>query len=421
MSCNKTALGLLIIGLIALAIHFAFKESGYQPSGLKKEVGSKQLPQKAEPSFLIPATPDELPEPKLFCSNREKLANALDKNIQYLLSQKPDKKFLLGKQTITVSDLLKTNKRLKDILKYCNSVPPEEFKKTFWDSFYVLKLISSQETALDPSKNNHKPMLVTGYFQPELKASLVQTPEFKVPLYGIPKNLISVQLKRFDSTLPSRTLFGMVSGNKLVPYLTRCQIDYGQGLKDGPVLAYVQSQVDALTLHIQGSGLLALQNGERRYIHYAASNGRPYRSVANWLIRKGYMKASQANWPKIKKWAIEHPNLFQQALCKNPRYIFFKWENDGPYGSMGVTLTPMVSVALDPKVYPLGLTGVLNTTIFLSGKKSNYTAIVVNQDMGNAIRSPYRLDLYCGHGKAGELIAGRLKTPSKFFVLIARD
>ncbi len=419
MSSAKAVLGLLIVCLVAAAFYNVLYEVERPVPGKRPE--PVKIPPKAERPFLVKASGEEFPDPYLFCKNREDVIGALEKNNTFLKKQDPQKGFLVGELKVSATDLLKTNTKLQGILNKCSALEPDAFRHFFMDSFEVLKLAGRQEIGDDRLGNSRRPMVVTGYFHPEMEASRVKNSLFKVPLYGIPRDLVAVSLRLFGQSLPARTIFGKVSGNKLLPYPTRCEIDYGPGLEAPPVLAYVKTEVDALTLHIQGSALLRLQNGEKRYIHYAASNGRPYRSVAKWLIKKGYLRPGQADWPGIKRWAKQHPDLFQRALCENPRYIFFKWEKEGPYGSMGVTLTPLVSVALDPRIYPLGLTGVLDTTIFTPRGKERFISLVANQDMGNAIRGPYRLDLYCGNGKAGERIAGRLKTPSRFFVVIARD
>ncbi len=421
MSSAKVVLGLVIICLATIVFYGALHEVARRPAPPKKELKPKKIPVKVPKPFLVPSAWDDFPDPYQFCASSRTIAEALEKNISYLKRLDQTNSFFLGGQEIRISDLLATSKRLQKILLKCSIATPDEFRQLFRANFKIFHLIPKQQAEDETRLQNKRPMLVTGYFHPELEASFTRNSEFKVPLYGIPKDLIAVSLKRFDPALPARTIIGRPDGNKLVPYPTRCEIDYGPGLENPPVLAYLKSEVDALTLHIQGSALLSFKNGEKRYIHYAASNGRPYKSVARWLIKRGYLRPGQANWPGIKKWASNHPDLFQRALCENPRYIFFKWEDDGPYGSMGVTLTPLVSVALDPKVYPLGMVGILDTTLFTSKGKTPYNTVVVNQDMGNAIRGPYRLDLYCGHGKAGGRIAGRLKTPSRFFVLFNRD
>ncbi len=421
MSSARVVLALVIVCLAAVAFFGALYEAAKRPVPPKKELKPEKIPAKIPEALFVPATWDEFPDPYGFCAHSPRIVEALEKNISYLEKLDQSRRFLLGTLEIRVSDLLTTGNRLRRILLKCSTLKPQEFRLIFKENFEIFSLKPRQPDGDEIAAKGKKPMLVTGYFHPELEASFVRNSEFKVPLYGTPKDLITVSLKQFDPTLPARTIVGRPDGNKLVPYPTRCEIDYGPGLDNPPVLAYLKSEVDALTLHIQGSALLTFGTGEKRYIHYASSNGRPYRSVAKWLIRRGYLRPGQANWPGIKKWAENHSDLFQRALCENPRYIFFKWEDDGPYGSMGVTLTPLVSVALDAKIYPLGVIGVLDTILVTAKGKTPYASVVVNQDMGNAIRGPYRLDLYCGNGKAGESIAGRLKTPSRLFVLVARD
>jgi membrane-bound lytic murein transglycosylase A len=99
------------------------------------------------------------------------------------------------------------------------------------------------------------------------------------------------------------------------------------------------------------------------------------------------------------------------VLAADPSYVFFKiapdqTPQDGPAGALGVPLTPGRSVAVDPRVTPLGY------PVFLSAPAPKGSAIdmrrlVFAQDTGGAIRGAVRADFFWGFGSdAGRLARG---------------
>ena len=103
-------------------------------------------------------------------------------------------------------------------------------------------------------------------------------------------------------------------------------------------------------------------------------------------------------------------------MNENPRYIFFKTEylteGVGPKGSMGVNLTSLGSMAIDPRHMPYGSLVWLETK--LPTKGGDFTGepsglLVVAQDTGSAIKGQYRGDLYFGIGDAAGAKAGVMK------------
>ena len=99
------------------------------------------------------------------------------------------------------------------------------------------------------------------------------------------------------------------------------------------------------------------------------------------------------------------------VLAADPSYVFFKVAADqtpldGPPGALGVPLTPGRSVAVDPRVTPLGY------PVFLAAPAPKGSAIDVRrlvfaQDTGGAIRGAVRADFFWGFGSdAGRLARG---------------
>lgn len=293
-----------------------------------------------------------------------------------------------------------------------------EILDTSTDSTYC-KAIFENFDVLEISGQNSDDALVTGYYQPEIEASLSRNETFKHPLLSTPADLVNVNLKNFDSSLPNITLYGQIKDNRLVPYLTRQEIEtkMPSELSILPI-AWLKSPVDALILHIQGSGILKLPGGRQKFIHYAANNGRAYGSIGSWLIANGYLQKDKASWQDIEALAQRQPDVFQNSLQANQRYIFFEWRENGPLGAYGELLHDRLSVALDPEIYPPGAVLLLKTTL---PSETEQIHTIFNHDKGAAIQGGMRIDFYTGTGKKAGELAGKMKNKGKIFALLPKQ
>ncbi len=250
--------------------------------------------------------------------------------------------------------------------------------------------------------------LLTGYFEPLIEASRQRRGTYRVPLYGPPADLASRR-----------------------PYWTRQQIDTlpaAQAALRGREIAYVADPLDALVLHIQGSGRLRIKgaDGSLQTVRaaFAGSNDQPYRSVGRWLIEQGELKPDQASWPAIRAWAQRNPKRIDELLWSNPRFVFFREEPLpdpalGPRGAQGVPLTPGRSIAVDPQSIPYGTPVWLASTEPLSS--APLRRLVMAQDTGSAITGAVRADYFWGWGESAEQQAGRMKQPLRLWVLWPRS
>ena len=245
--------------------------------------------------------------------------------------------------------------------------------------------------------------LLTSYYEPVLKASRQPGGGYGVPLYRAP------------AALGSRK-----------PWFSRQEIDTlpeARAALAGREIAWVSDPIDALVLHIQGSGRLAISepDGAQRTVRvaYAGSNDQPYRSVNQWLLEQGVSKINP--WPDATKaWAQQNPQRLQQLLWSNPRYIFFREEalsdfdaGFGPKGAQGVALTPGRSIAVDPASIPYG------TPVWLAsrGGAANLQKLVLAQDTGSAITGAVRADYFAGTGLEAGLLASRVNQPLRLWAL----
>ena len=74
-----------------------------------------------------------------------------------------------------------------------------------------------------------------------------------------------------------------MNGN-IRPYYSRAQIDSSSRPLQGNELLWVDNSDDAFFLHIQGSGLVELEDGSIIGVAYADQNGHPYRAIGRDLI-----------------------------------------------------------------------------------------------------------------------------------------
>jgi len=293
-----------------------------------------------------------------------------------------------------------------------SSPSDDEVKDYFYTNFNLYQAKQSDDSTEG---------LVTGYYQPVLEGSRVKTKKFRIPLYAPPSDLITVDLSEVYPDLRYMRLRGRVEGDKLVPYLTREEIAKQGYPLQGNELLWVKDPVEAFFLEIQGSGVIAFEDGERIQVGYANQNGHPYRSMGRALIQEGELSRHKVSMQSIKAWAKKNPKKLQKFLNANPSVVFFRELEPGlpgPIGALGIPITAERSVAVDRKYIPLGAPIFLSTTWPNSSKPLNQ--LMMAQDTGGAIGGGVRVDFYWGQGdKAGQL-AGRMKQGGKVWVLLPK-
>ena len=256
--------------------------------------------------------------------------------------------------------------------------------------------------------------LLTSYYEPLFDASATQRPGFEVPLYAPPEGLVEARR----------------AGR---PWFSRQEIDTLPQAREalrGREVAWLADPIDALVLHIQGSGRVRVSqpDGTTRVVRlaFAGSNEQPYQSVGRWLLDRGLIR--DASWPGIKAWInstqASNPRVVQDMLWSNPRYVFFREEvrtaadaDLGPRGAQGVPLTAGRSIAVDKDSIPYG------TPVWLAsaGPNANLQRLVFAQDTGSAIVGAVRADYFAGTGAEAGDFAGRMKQGLRLWVLWPRS
>lgn len=293
---------------------------------------------------------------------------------------------------------------LKRVCELAKTVVPGEEARFFEAQFTPYQLVSSASGDTG---------LITGYYEPIIDGSRLPTAEHRFPIFGVPPDLIVVDLPEARQM----RLRGRLDGRRLVPYHSRADIDARGSLFNAPVLAWASDPVEIFFLQIQGSGQVRLENGERMRVGYADQNGHPYRSLGRHLVERGEMKLEEASMQGIKAWAAANPQKLQEALNQNASYVFFRElpPTDGPIGALGVPLHAQVSLAVDRRFVPLGAPVYLATTFPLSPEPLE--RLMTAHDTGGAIRGVVRADFYWGTGPEAGVQAGRMRQQGKMWLL----
>ena len=177
-------------------------------------------------------------------------------------------------------------------------------------------------------------------------------------------------------------------------------------------------------MEIQGSGIIALDNGSRLAVGYIGENGAPYTAIAKVLIDQGVMTRDNASMQHIRSYLDAHPEKIDPVLNQNKSFVFFTTlRNGSALGAQGVALTPGYSMAVDHKWVPYGVPIWLDTTRpdEISDQQNLFQRLMVAQDTGGAIKGVVRGDVYWGAGERATAIAGKMKNQGHYWLLLPRN
>jgi membrane-bound lytic murein transglycosylase A len=291
--------------------------------------------------------------------------------------------------------------------------PDRETARRFFQDNFIPYQIATED--------GQRTGLITGYYEPLLRGSLRPSQRYRFPVYGVPDDLLVIDLAGLYPGLKGMRLRGRIEGRRVVPYYDRAQIEDGKAPLRGKELVWVDDAVELFFLQIQGSGRVQLEDGSTLRVGYADQNGHPYRSVGRWLVERGELSLEKASLQGIQAWARQNPARLAEMLNYNASYVFFRElpsDLPGPLGAMGVPITARRTVAIDPRFVPLGAPVYIATTWPNTTKPLN--RLVLAQDTGGAIRGAIRADYFWGFGAEAAREAGRMRQPLRMWVLLPR-
>src|SRR5215470_1811860 len=269
--------------------------------------------------------------------------------------------------------------------------------------------------------------LLTGYFEPVVAGSRFPSPEFHVPLYRRPRDLLAAGYKPASVAFPNKgvRIGRRNENNELVPYHDRAAIEAGP--LDGQKLeiCWLKDPLDLLMIQIEGSARVILEDGTPLRVSYDSHNGYRYSSIERVLVERNLIPRSEMSVQRIRDWMAAHPDEAAKVRATNRSYVFFRvtgLSNEGEsVGAQGVPLTPGRSIAVD-RVHEYGTPFFIEANLPIeSVKSSRFGRLMIAQDTGSALVGPARADLYWGAGDDAGRIAGRIRHPGRFAMLVPRE
>ena len=339
------------------------------------------------------------------------LAEASEYSIQYFEGLEADAVFRFGPEERTAAELGAGVRRFREVI--LGESDPEFRTRVLQQEFILLRSVGG---------DGDGGVLFTGYYEPILEARRRPEPPFVHPIYGLPDDLVTIDLRAFGLEPASRSLAGRVEAGEVLPYPERDEIDFGVGLRAVPaVLGYLADPVDLFFLHVQGSGTLVFADGTRLRAGYAHSNGQPYRSIGKLLIDDGLVSRDEMSMQAIRSYLSEHPEELRRVLSYNPSYVFFRplESRGGPLGCYQLPVTAGRSIATDRRLFPGPVMAyVQGSQPDAGGGEREFSRFVLNQDTGGAIRGPGRVDMFIGSGDAAGEVAGLMKHQGRLYILL---
>jgi membrane-bound lytic murein transglycosylase A len=301
------------------------------------------------------------------------------------------------------------------------AIPLEEegARKFFEDNFRPLRI----------NKLGDTDGFLTGYYEPIIEGSRVPTGEFTAPLYRRPPNLVASGRRKLGDSFPSKGVkVGRRFGRRhIVPYYDRGEIE--DGALDGWHLeiCWVRSQVDVLFAQIQGSARIRLEDRTILRLNYDSHNGWPYVPVGRVLVERKLVPKDEVTMQRIREWMEANPDAAKDVRRQNKSYVFFRITDlsteDEAVGAQGVPLVPGRSIAVDRSLHTYGTPFFISADLPIANEKvgTKFRRLMFAQDTGSAIVGPARADIYFGAGDEAAQIAGRIRNPGQFVMLVPRE
>jgi membrane-bound lytic murein transglycosylase A len=264
---------------------------------------------------------------------------------------------------------------------------------------------------------------LTGYYEPCVPASRVETETFRWPILARPKDLVTFGVDPAPVGFPDGVSGARrLSDGSLVPYADRAAIE---AERRDPIV-WVRDAVEAFLIQVQGSAQVEFPDRSRARLAYYGRNGLPYTSIGRILIEAGEITESDMSLASIKAW-LRCDNARGLAMMRRNRsFVFFKLVEDfdpelGPIAGAGVPLTPLRSIAVDRAIWAYGLPFWIDAELpWVSESPQPFRRLMIAQDTGSAIVGAARADLFFGSGDKPGARAGAIRHAADFIVLLPR-
>jgi membrane-bound lytic murein transglycosylase A len=309
---------------------------------------------------------------------------------------------------------------LRDVCRLAASAPVESDARAarafFEDNFRPVRI----------ARLGERTGLLTGYYEPIVDGSRFPSPEFRAPIYRRPPDLLVDGKQATRAALPNRASVGRLNAKrKLEPYFDRAAIEHGALDGQRLEICWIRDPWEAMTIEIQGSARVRLEDGTIVRLGYDAHNGHPYTAVGRFLIERKLVAREDMSMDRISQWMARNPEQAMEMRGINKAFVFFRITgldtDTEPRGAQGVPLTPGRSLAVD-RIHVFGTPFFIQAELPIDGPRATtpFRRLMVAQDTGSAIVGPARADLYFGSGRDAGRIAGRIRQQGRFVMLLPR-
>ena len=278
------------------------------------------------------------------------------------------------------------------------------------------------------AKLGEKTGLLTGYYEPIVDGSRFPNPEFSRAALPAPARHAG---RRQEGAARPRSPTGRTSAAS-TPRSRSCPISIACAIENGALdgqrleIAWLKDPWEAMTIQIQGSARVRLEDGTMLRLNYDAHNGHPYTAVGRILIERDLVPREEMSMDRISQWMAKNPDQAKEVRGTNKSFVFFRITglniDTEPPGAQGVPLTPGRSIAVD-RIHVYGTPFFIEAELPIDGArtKDQFRRLMVSQDTGSAIIGPARADLYFGAGEDAGAIAGRIRQQGRFVMLLPRE
>jgi membrane-bound lytic murein transglycosylase A len=264
---------------------------------------------------------------------------------------------------------------------------------------------------------------LTGYYEPCVAASMVETEEFRWPILARPADLVTFAPAAAPAGFPQgASAARRLRDGSLVPYPDRAEIEAD---RLDPVV-WLRDAVEAFLIQVQGSAQVEFPDGRRARLAYDGRNGLPYTSIGRILIETGEIAESAMSLASLKAWLRADRERGLKLMRRNRSFVFFRLVDDfdpelGPVAGAGVALTALRSIAIDRTLWAYGLPFWIDAELpWAEEAPRAFRRLMIAQDTGSAIVGPARADLFFGSGDAAGARAGAIRHEGDVVVLLPR-
>jgi membrane-bound lytic murein transglycosylase A len=338
--------------------------------------------------------PNQIPDYTLACSDTGHLQEAIANSLNYMA--KPSSKRFYPYGDITYEQAVRSLQELQNLVTL--KLPPQQMNAVLRERF---------DTYISVGCDDQGTVLYTGYYTPIFDGSSTRTDRFKYPLYKPPADLLKG---------PDGTILGQRGPDgKIQQYPSREDIQNSNTLA-GNELVWLSDPFEVYIVHVQGSAKIRMPSAQIETVGYAAHNGWEYQGIVHKMIADGKISGKNINLKAMIDYFKAHPDEVDMYVNKNPRFVFFRFGEGDPRGSLNEPVIPFRTIATDKSIYPRAMFA------FVSAALDRPVGFALDQDTGGAIRAAGRCDVYMGVGDhAAELAGGTYREGQLYYLFIKPD